>query len=93
LNYPVVGELDRRQGILRLTETERASGRLAKWLIYRLPKDEEWSVAVGLDAETGYNPHEKDGKIKGVYPWGTTWIWNFEAGVGGMRRKLKARPT
>ncbi|MEI6704163.1 MAG: SUMF1/EgtB/PvdO family nonheme iron enzyme, partial [Deltaproteobacteria bacterium] len=32
-----------------------------------------WSVAVGLSAETGNTPEEKDGKVKDVYPWGTQW--------------------
>ena len=42
-------------------------------LQYRLPTDEEWSVAVGLPQEVGSTPEEKNGKIKDVYPWGTQW--------------------
>ena len=38
---------------------------------FRLPTDEEWSVAVGLPQENGNTPKEKGGQIKDVYPWGT----------------------
>jgi len=56
-----------------LTEKERKEGRLRSGQEYRLPTDAEWSVAVGLGAETGNTPFEKSGRIKGVYPWGTQW--------------------
>jgi formylglycine-generating enzyme required for sulfatase activity len=56
-----------------LTAQERAAGRLTASQSYRLPQDWEWSVAVGLDEPRGGTPQDKDGKIRGVYPWGTTW--------------------
>lgn len=40
---------------------------------FRLPTDEEWSRAVGLEKEEGATPKDKDMKIKGVYPWGAEW--------------------
>src|SRR4051812_3284368 len=38
---------------------------------FRLPTDEEWSIAVGLPEERGRTPAEKSGRIKNVFPWGT----------------------
>ncbi len=56
-----------------LTKKERREGLLKPPQIYRLPTDAEWSVAVGLTAETGNTPKDKNEKIKGVYPWGNQW--------------------
>ncbi|MBL9113534.1 MAG: SUMF1/EgtB/PvdO family nonheme iron enzyme [Verrucomicrobiaceae bacterium] len=44
-------------------------------LVYRLPTDREWSFAIGiatLESATAV-PEELDGKLKGVYPWGSSW--------------------
>ena len=53
-----------------LTEKERAAGKLSAQQEFRLPTDAEWSQAVGLPAESGATPQEKDRKIEDVYPWG-----------------------
>ena len=53
-----------------LTEKERAAGNLSAGQEFRLPTDAEWSQAVGLSAESGATPEDKDSKIEDVYPWG-----------------------
>jgi formylglycine-generating enzyme required for sulfatase activity len=73
--HPVVGvNWDDAQTFCQwLTSKEKAAGLLREGQAYRLPTDEEWSIAAGLPEEGGSSPEEKDGKIKDVYPWGTSW--------------------
>jgi len=52
-----------------LTEREQKVGFLPAGCLYRLPKDLEWSMGVGLEGETNKTPCARNGKIKGVYPW------------------------
>jgi len=52
-----------------LTQQDRAAGLLSPQQAYRLPKDWEWSVAVGLQEPKRGTPQAKDGTISGVYPW------------------------
>ena len=56
---------------------------------YRLPTDHEWSCAVGLGARenSAASPKSKDGGVKNVYPWGTTWP--PPAGAGNFSSSLK----
>ncbi len=74
-NHPVCGVSweDAKAFCRWLTERERSEGKLSDGQAYRLPRDGEWSAAVGLPEEGGGTPREKSGKIKDVYPWGTQW--------------------
>ena len=71
-----------------LTKKELAAGKIKTGQKYRLPKDAEWSVAVGLGKELGDTPEAKDGGIKDVYPWGKEWP--PPAGAGNHDKSLKA---
>ena len=74
--YPVVNVSwnDAEAFCAWLTKVERANGKISAAQRYRLPTDDEWSVAVGIGGkETGATPREKSGKLEGVYPWGTQW--------------------
>ena len=72
---PVIG-VDREEArafCAWLTKRERELGLIGKNDRYRLPTDEEWSRAVGLPLERGKDPAERNGRIRGVYPWGYEW--------------------
>jgi hypothetical protein len=56
-----------------LTQKERGEGRLNDRQIYRLPRDNEWSFAVGLPIENGMTPERRDGLYHKIYPWGREW--------------------
>jgi serine/threonine protein kinase/formylglycine-generating enzyme required for sulfatase activity len=74
-DHPVVGVSweDANQFCAWLTRKERSEGTLATFQSYRLPTDREWSRAVGLDYEPGNTASDRSGKIKAVYPWGTSF--------------------
>jgi serine/threonine protein kinase len=74
-NHPVVGVSweDANQFCAWLTKKERSEGTLRNFQSYRLPTDHEWSKAIGLEHEQGATPSDRSAKIKGVYPWGTTF--------------------
>jgi len=70
---------DKSQCPVVLVRYQDAEG-FCRWLstkenkTYRLPTDEEWSVAVGLGKEIGRTPREKQDKSKeAVFPWGGTY--------------------
>ena len=72
-DYPVeMVSWDDAKGFCRRL-TAGLPDKLKGQFAFRLPTDEEWSVAVGLPQESGSTPEEKDGQIKDVYPWGTQW--------------------
>lgn len=55
-----------------LTRRERKAGHLTDQQRYRLPTDQEWSVAVGLQAESGPTPEDRMHNSM-IWPWGCTW--------------------
>ena len=73
LDYPVCGTSwdDANAYCKWLTQRETAEGKLPKGMRYRLPTDEEWSRAVGLEKEEGATPKERSGKNELDFPWGT----------------------
>jgi serine/threonine protein kinase len=56
-----------------LTDRERAQGLLEPDQEYRLPSDDEWSMAAYLSRELGATPSERSLRIEGIYPWGFIW--------------------
>jgi len=76
-----------------LTSVERAKGLLEAGQEYRLPTDDEWSMAAGLPRERGNSPGERSGRIEGVYPWGYSWppipvsanLWDAASVAKGKR--------
>lgn len=56
-----------------LTEKEQATEILDGDYSYRLPTDDEWSMAANMPREKGDSPAERHLRVDGVYPWGYTW--------------------
>jgi formylglycine-generating enzyme required for sulfatase activity len=93
--HPVVGVswYDATAFCAWLTTRERRSGVLPAGASYRLPTDQEWSIAVGLGSESGTTPEEKDSKVR-LYPWGTMWPPPLGAGnYCGVEAKIGSEPT
>jgi formylglycine-generating enzyme required for sulfatase activity len=74
-----------------LTQEERRQNRIDETQSYRLPTDQEWSAAAGLGDESGATPEERDGKLKGIYPWGKEWPPTPGAGNYADRLAGRAR--
>lgn len=74
-SHPVVGvNWDDAQAFCQwLTKKENAEGKLPQGMKYRLPRDEEWSWAVGLPPEPGTTPEEKSERNSVDFPWGKDW--------------------
>src|SRR6266436_8793147 len=73
--HPIVGVSweDANQFCAWLTRKERSEGALTPFQSYRMPTDLEWSETVGLSHEQGSTPEDRSGKMKGIYPWGTSF--------------------
>lgn len=56
-----------------LTDRERAKGLIQAEHEYRLPTDDEWSLAVDLPRERGDTPEARNLSVTGVFPWGFIW--------------------
>jgi formylglycine-generating enzyme required for sulfatase activity len=56
-----------------LTRKERETASLDANQEYRLPTDMQWSLAAGLEQEPEGTPADKSLRVKGFYPWGTSW--------------------
>lgn len=52
-----------------LTQRDRASKLIPATATYRLPRDTEWSLAVGLKNEPGTDPSSRHQSDKTHYPW------------------------
>jgi hypothetical protein len=74
-----------------LTKKELAAGKIKAGQRYRLPTDAEWSVAVGLNNETGNTPEERNARIKNAYPWGNK-SWPPPKGAGNYIQELNVDP-
>lgn len=57
-----------------LTDRERAKSLLEPDQEYRLPTDDEWSMAAYLPRELGATPSDRNMRIQGIYPWGFTSV-------------------
>lgn len=76
-----------------LTRKERAEGFLKLNEGYRLPTDREWSIAAGLENETGKTPAERSRGAKDLFPWGRAWPPPSGAGNFADQSVAKRRPN
>lgn len=72
-DHPLTGvSLDAAEAFCRwLTARERRMGLLTANQQYRLPSDEEWSLAVGLREPAAASPAQRHLQVRDEYPWGT----------------------
>jgi serine/threonine protein kinase/formylglycine-generating enzyme required for sulfatase activity len=77
-----------------LTTVEHGKGLIESGESYRLPTDDEWSMAAGLPRERGDTPADRNDGIVGMYPWGFNWPplpvpGNLSDSTGGTGQKKK----
>ena len=75
-----------------LTKKERTKGIISDNQCYRLPKDAEWSVAVGLNEAKPWTRENKD-TINNIFPWGTSWPPPKEVGNYTQKLNVDAFPN
>ena len=87
-DHPVVNVMwtDAHEFCEWLTRREKWLGLISPTFVYRLPKDEEWSAAVGLPHEHAFSARARSGVIEG-YPWGPNYppppgAGNYHARLG-----------
>lgn len=74
LPVTLVSRTEAEQFCRWLTDRERGKGLLEPDQEYRLPTDDEWSMAVNLPREIGASAAQRSAAIGGFYPWGFTAI-------------------
>jgi len=57
---------DAKDFCIWLTQKEQQEGRISKHQVYRLPTDAEWSLALGLNKETGATAEKKSVSVIGA---------------------------
>jgi len=63
-----------------LTARERAGELIGEEHVYRLPGDQEWSLAAGIRNERGTSPARRGELTFGIFPWGFDWPPRSRAG-------------
>lgn len=94
-NHPVVGvnQMDAKAFCVWLTARERETGHLTATQCYRLPKDLEWSCAIGIPGEMGETPFARI-RDDNVYPWGHSFPPPASAGnYAGRESKIGREPV
>ncbi len=65
-----------------LTQREQSQEIIDGNHTYRLPYDDEWSMAAGMPREKGAAPADRHLRAEGMYPWG--YVWPPPPGVANL---------
>jgi len=71
-----------------LTQREQGQEIIDGIHSYRLPLDDEWSMAAGMPREKGEAPADRHLRAEGMYPWG--YVWPPPQGVANLFDKAAA---